>query len=165
MVGKLPDAARAGRLGFRDEGDAIAIVGPFEPSLVGSELAKLRGEAPVGPLPVMDGLPVRDAQEYVRLAIRSGALHSAHDIAEGGLAVAIAECCLAGGIGAAVELDADDVDLFGECPGRAFVVSGDAPGGRVIGRVGGDRLRIGVALNLALSELASARDGGLARLL
>ena len=45
MVGRLPDARRAGRLGFAREGDAIALVGPFAPSLAASELAKLRGEA------------------------------------------------------------------------------------------------------------------------
>ena len=54
MVGKLPDAARAGRLGFLEEGDAIALIGYFEPSLAGSELAKLRGKRPAGPLPPMD---------------------------------------------------------------------------------------------------------------
>ncbi len=51
IVGKLPDGSRAGRLGFAAEGDLIAIVGPFSPLPSGSELAKLRGEAPVGPLP------------------------------------------------------------------------------------------------------------------
>ena len=74
----------------------------------------------------MDVQAVRDAHEAVRDGVRSGALHNAHDIAEGGLAVAIAECCIAGGIGASVELPAD-LELFGEAPGRAFVVSG--PGG------------------------------------
>ena len=54
MVGRMPEAARAGRLGFAVEGDAIAFAGPFQPSLPGSELAKLRGE----PLP--DGLPEVD---------------------------------------------------------------------------------------------------------
>jgi phosphoribosylformylglycinamidine (FGAM) synthase-like enzyme len=104
MVGRLPDARSAGRLGFAREGDAIALAGPFHPSLAASELAKLRGE----PLP--DGLPgpevdaVRAAQTAVRDAVRAGVLSSAHDIAEGGLAVALAECCLAGGIGAEVEL-------------------------------------------------------------
>ena len=53
MVGKLPDAARAGRLAFLDEGDAIALTGYFGHSLAGSELAKLRGQAPTGPLPPM----------------------------------------------------------------------------------------------------------------
>ncbi|MDP9399568.1 MAG: phosphoribosylformylglycinamidine synthase subunit PurL, partial [Actinomycetota bacterium] len=54
MVGELPDAARAGSLGFRQEGDLIALAGPFRPALAGSELARLRGE----PLP--DGLPGLD---------------------------------------------------------------------------------------------------------
>ena len=51
MVGRLPDALRAGRLGFQRAGEEIALVGPFDPSLAASELEKLRGE----PLP--DGLP------------------------------------------------------------------------------------------------------------
>jgi phosphoribosylformylglycinamidine synthase len=105
MVGRLPDAARAGRLGFARAGDRIALVGPFAPSLDASELAKLWGR----PLP--DGLPVFDvpavvaAQQAVRDAVRAGELSSAHDIAEGGLAVALVECCLAGGLGADVVLD------------------------------------------------------------
>jgi phosphoribosylformylglycinamidine synthase len=155
MVGKLPDAARAGRLGFVQEGDAIALVGEFEPALVGSELTK-----EVGPLPEANVQVVRDAHDAVRTGIRSGALSSAHDIAEGGLAVALAECCLAGGIGAAVELP-DAVDLFGEAPGRAFLVSGSAPPGAVIGRVGGNVLEIAGRLKVPLSGLRAAHDGGL----
>ena len=93
MVGRLPDAARAGRLGFQREGDAIALLGwsAQTPSPAASELAKLRGE----PLP--DGLPPLDlplaiaAQAAVCEAVRAGLLSSAHDIAEGGLAVALAE--------------------------------------------------------------------------
>jgi len=106
MVGRLPDAARAGRLGFAREGDAIALLGPFAPSLAASELAKLRGE----PLP--DGLPAIDldgvlaAHAAVRDAVRAGTLSSAHDISEGGLAVALAECCLAGGLGATLAFSA-----------------------------------------------------------
>ncbi len=155
MVGKLPDASRAGRLGFMDEGDLIALVGEFQPSLVGSELTR-----EFGPLPPANAAAVRDAQEAVRYGIRSGALKNAHDVSEGGLAVAIAECCLAGGIGARVELPGD-FELFGEAPGRAFVVSGAAPSGVVIGRVGGDALEIAGHLKLALSDLRAAHDGGL----
>jgi phosphoribosylformylglycinamidine (FGAM) synthase-like enzyme len=147
MVGKLPDARAAGRLGFARTGDAVAIVGPFQPSLEASELAKLWGwELPDG-LPAIDIAAVAGAQEAIREAMRAGTLSSAHDIAEGGLAVALAECCLGGGLGARVVLGeeffgAEGADatvrggiwsgispataatLFGEGSG-AFVVSGD----------------------------------------
>jgi phosphoribosylformylglycinamidine synthase len=163
MVGKLPDASKAGRLGFLREGHAIALVGDFEPSLNGSEFAKLEGQAPRGPLPDTESDRVRDAQEKVRMGVRSEALHNAHDIAEGGLAVALAECCLAGGVGARVELPQDFV-LFGEAPGRAFLVSGprDALSGfQIIGQVGGQSLEIAGRLKLAMSDLRRVRDEGL----
>ena len=166
IVGKLPDASRAGRLGFRREGDAIALVGEFRPSLTGSELEKLQGRPPLGPLPPVKATAVRDAREAVRDGIRSGALQSAHDIAEGGVAVALAECCVAGGIGARVELP-EAFELFGESPGTGYLVSGPAEAvaalGTVIGSVGGAELVIEERLELAVSELAAVRDRGLAR--
>jgi phosphoribosylformylglycinamidine synthase len=162
IVGKLPAASRAGRLGFVYEGDPIALVGEFKPSRAGSELEKLLGRPPRGPLPSVKATAVRDAREAVRDGIRSGALHQAHDIAEGGLAVALAECCVAGEIGARVEVEDD---LFGEAPGSAFIVSG--PGaeelGQVIGRVGGSELEIAGRLSIAVSELVAVREQGLAR--
>ena len=164
MVGRLPDPARAGRLGFAAEGDAIALVGRFEPSRAGSELAKLRGEELAEALPPMETQAVRDAHEAVRLGVNSGALHNAHDISEGGLAVAIAECCIAGGIGATVRLP-QGLDPFAEAPGRAFIVSGpDAAltGFWVIGRVGGDQLELEGQLKVAVSDLRDVHERGLA---
>ncbi len=167
MVGRLPDPARAGRLGFAAAGDAIALVGAFAPSPAGSELAKLRGDPVAGELPPMDDQAIRDAHEDVRLGINSGALHNAHDIAEGGLVVAIAECCVAGGIGAQVRLP-QGLHPFAEAPGRAFVVSGveaALAGFEIIGRVGGDELELEGRLNVAVSELHDARERGLAQFL
>jgi phosphoribosylformylglycinamidine synthase len=170
IVGALPDPDRAGRLGFADEGDAIAIVGELVHALDGSELAKLRGEPPSPGLPIMKAETVRDAHATVRDAVRSGALKNAHDIAEGGLAVALAECCAAGGIGARVELgDTGEAGLFGEAPGAAFVVSGPeealrSAGMRVIGRVGGDVLELTAGdarLKLAVGELITMRESSL----
>jgi phosphoribosylformylglycinamidine synthase len=167
MVGRLPSAARAGRLGFVAEGDAVALVGAFAPLLAGSELAKLRGDEPSGPLPATDVTAICKAHEAVRYGVRSGALRSAHDIAEGGLAVALAECCIAGGIGATIELP-EDLDVFGEAPGRAFVVSGSEAalaGSRIIGRVGGDRLHVVAGtteMHVTLSELRAAWADGIA---
>ncbi len=174
MVGRLPDARFAGRLGFDRAGDTVALVGPFAPSLDASELSKLRGHALPGELPHFDVAAVRSAQFAVRGAMRLGGLSSAHDIAEGGLAVALAECCLAGGLGAEVRLDADDEDadhfraLFGESPG-GFLISGTPTGVRALGRrtrvrvigmtvaPGALRIDVGdVSLTATLAELAEA---------
>jgi phosphoribosylformylglycinamidine synthase len=171
MVGELPDARRAGRLGFAREGDAVAIVGPFEPSLAASELAKLWGwELPDG-LPPIEVQAVAAVQAAVRDAVRTGSVTSAHDIAEGGLGVALAECCLAGELGARVEVD---LDLFGEGSG-GFILSGgeqqlkalsDRTTVRIVGTVGGTSLSIvagDVHVELTLDELAHAH-GALAEL-
>ncbi len=173
MVGRMDDAARAGRIGFEQEGDVVALIGGFRPSLVGSELAKLRGEAPRGSLPEVDLNAVRTTLAAVRTAVASGEIRTAHDVSEGGLAVALAECCAAGGIGARIDespLTGDE--LFAEAPGRAFVIAGDraavesVEGARVIGVVGGGALEISGAdgLSLPVAALAEARDGGLAHL-
>jgi phosphoribosylformylglycinamidine synthase II len=173
MVGELPDAARAGRSGWAGEGDAIAIVAAagWAPSPAGSELSKLRGEPLASELPEADLGELRALHAAVRQGVRSGALRSAHDVAEGGVAVALAEACLAAGLGAQVELDADEAKLFGEGPG-AFVVSGDAEALRafgshatVIGTTGGTSLRIAGVLDLALEGLGRAHRGALPALL
>jgi phosphoribosylformylglycinamidine synthase subunit PurL len=174
MVGELPDVARAGRLGFAAEGDAIALVGwRATPSLAASELAKLRGEPLPDGLEEIDVAHVAGVQAAIRDAVRAGTLRSAHDVAEGGLLVAVAECCLAGGLGARLELGAPAAPatpwerLFGEQAG-GFVVSGPssalaALGERVpvelIGTVGGDALEAGLGgdrLRAGLAELRAA---------
>jgi phosphoribosylformylglycinamidine synthase subunit PurL len=174
IVGQLPDPARAGGLAFRQEGDAVALVGAFQPTSAGSELAKLLGDAPRGPLPDLDAEAAAAAHELVRTAVRDGRLTSAHDIAEGGIAVALAECAIAGGLGATVE-SPDGLAPFAEAPGRAFVVSG--PGDalkqlaeasvpvRILGTVGGATLRIDGQLEVAVSELTQAWRGGLTEFL
>jgi phosphoribosylformylglycinamidine synthase subunit PurL len=162
MVGSLPDPARAGGLGFVAEGDAIALVGPFVPDAAGSELAKLRGAPIAGPLPALDEGAAAAAHEQVRSLVRSGAARSAHDIAEGGIAVALAECCVPARIGARVTL-APGLDPFAEALGRAFLVSGPAEALQdltVIGMVGGDALAIDGVLEIAVSELATALGRG-----
>ena len=147
MVGELPDPASTCGNAFAREGDAIGLIGPFEPNLAGSELAKLRGELDVG-LPQPDVPAVAAACATVRDAVRAGKLSSAHDVSDGGLACAIAECAIAGGIGCEVDLQpmrergCSPVEaLFGEGPG-GFLLSGerealDALGAMHVGEVGG----------------------------
>src|SRR3954465_13130064 len=127
MVGALPDPRRVAPPGFVREGDTVGFAGWNRmPSLAASELSKLRGEPLPDGLPEIDLGKVIEAQAAIRDAVREGLLSSAHDIAEGGFAVAVAESCLAGGIGATLDLggSADPLSrLFGEGPG-GFVVSG-----------------------------------------
>ncbi|WP_259313688.1 phosphoribosylformylglycinamidine synthase subunit PurL [Capillimicrobium parvum] len=179
MVGELPDPLHAGRTGFAREGDAIAVAGPLRPSLAASELAKLRGDALPDALAEIDVAAVRAAHGAIRDAVRAGRLSSAHDVAEGGVLVAVAECCLAGDLGALLELGDDAGDLvtrlFGEGAG-GFVVSGPADALRaladrvpveVIGRVEGGSLRVTLdgedRVALELARLRAAH-GALAEL-
>lgn len=177
MVGELPDVQRAGRLGFVAPGDAIAVIGPFQPQLAGSELARLGGAALPGQLAPTDLNAVRETQRVICDAVRAGSLRSAHDIAEGGLAVALAECCLAGGLGACVHLERAPRPLqalFGEAPG-GFVVSGPEEALQalrreakvlLVGAVGGPGLELvapRLRIDLSLERLAEAH-GALAAL-
>ncbi len=178
MVGELPDPGWAAGMALHD-GDAIALVGPFAPSLAGSELAKLRGDLANG-LPGVSFEAVRAAIELVRNAVRAGTVSCAHDVSDGGLGCALAECAISGGVGARVDLDrlvelrgaSGEACLFGEGPG-GFVVAGEAAKLRAlvtegrelgvevvpIGEAGGDRIEISaaeadVSLPLAAAEQA-----------
>jgi phosphoribosylformylglycinamidine synthase len=177
LVGELPDVHRAGRLGFRAEGDRIALVGDFAPDIRGSELARLGGTELPRALAQIDIARVIATQRAVRDAVRSGALASAHDIAEGGLATALAECCLAGGLGAEVVLEETVKPLralFGEGPGGFIVTGGDAELRalgehihlQVVGSVGGNQLTIiaGEARVEVSLELLREAHGSLAAL-
>ena len=104
MVGELPDPGRAAGIALT-EGDAIALVGPFAPSLAGSELAKLRGDLDAGLPAHLDR--ARCARRSSWFASRSATerVSAAHDVSDGGLACALAECAIAGGVGVRADLD------------------------------------------------------------
>ncbi len=174
MVGELPDPARAGGLAV-GAGDAVAICGPFSPSLAGSELAKLRDELGPG-LPSLPIESVAAAIARVRDAVRSGRLRAAHDLSDGGLAVAAAEMAIAGGCGIEADLDelveargcSGETALFGEGPG-GFLIAGDrtelerlAGSGVdlfVIGRAGGTKVSLDAAeasVRITVAEASAA---------
>ncbi len=178
MVGRLPDARRAGRLGFARAGDAIALAGwDAAPSLAAGELAKLWGEPLPDGLPAVDLAQARAVLEAIRDAVRSGTLSSCHDVAEGGFLVAVAECCLAGDLGATLDLGPSEdpwCQLFGERP-AGFVLSGprdvlealaSVVALDVFGAVGGDGLELTVAGATSRWALAELREShaSLARL-
>jgi phosphoribosylformylglycinamidine synthase subunit PurL len=169
MVGELPDPAQVAGSGFAREGDAIGLIGPFEPSLAGSELAKRRGKLEMG-LPRPDVAGVAAACEIVRDAVRAGKLSSAHDVSDGGLACAIAESAIAGGIGCETNIEhlrergaQPEEALFGEGAG-GFLVSAERAtleelGAVLIGSVGGENVAIGAgdrSLSVTLADAERA---------
>jgi phosphoribosylformylglycinamidine synthase len=162
MVGKLPEPRAVPRTAFAEDGHAIALVGMFEPALEGSELEKLRGRL-AGSLPPLDLAAHADALVRVRAAVRGGELPTAHDISDGGLACALAECCIGGGIGARVTAKTGDADLFGEAPGGVIVAGPPTiiealEGAIVIGEVGGEALEIDGVLSVPVAELRTAHE-------
>jgi len=176
MVGKLPDPETVPWSAFREAGHTIALVGPFAPSLAGSELEKLRG-ALAAELPPVDLARHAAALDAIRAAVRSGAVATAHDVSEGGLACALAECAIAGGVGARVELELSgglegapvEHVLFGEGPGgvvlagpperlRGLEESLHPHGFLVIGETGGDRLDITAGVATLSVPVAAAKD-------
>jgi phosphoribosylformylglycinamidine synthase II len=166
MVGKLPDPWVAPGVGFVEEGHAVALAGPFSPALEGSELEKLRGGMAQG-LPRVDLQAHADALMRLRAVVREGRLTTVHDVSDGGLACALAECCIAGGVGALIEPPATgEIDLFGEGPG-GVVIAGPreavetVEGAVVLGVVGGDELEIGRALRVPVAELTAAYEGAI----
>jgi phosphoribosylformylglycinamidine synthase len=175
MVGELPDAAKAPGLAPR-RGDRLILVGPFAPSLAGSELAKLRGELDVG-LPQPSIPAVAAALALVREAVRAGGVSAAHDVSDGGLACALAEMAIGGGLGVEVDLDplvelrggSGESSLFGEGPGGIVLALGEDQlrplrkraehaGVPVIdlGNVAGDRIEIAAAERDVMVPLADA---------
>jgi phosphoribosylformylglycinamidine synthase len=167
MVGELPDPTQVAGSAFAREGDAIGLIGPFEPNLAGSELAKQRGELQMG-LPRSDITSVAAACKIVRDAVRVGKLSSAHDVSDGGLACALAESAIAGGLGCEANLNhlrergcTPEEALFGEGPG-GFLVSGDRQtledlGAVLIGSVGGENIAIGAGDRSLSISLAQAK--------
>jgi phosphoribosylformylglycinamidine synthase subunit PurL len=109
MLGLMDDVAANCTMAFKAEGDTVYLLGDAPPVLDGSEYQKRwfggpRGR-PFGRIPDVDLAAEVALQGVLQKAIAKGLLRSAHDCADGGLAIALAECCVAGEIGATIALD------------------------------------------------------------
>jgi phosphoribosylformylglycinamidine synthase len=122
MVGKLDDLEQRLGFAFAEAGYEVAVVGPECESTSASEFAAIYG-GDDGLCPSLDLDTESVVQDFILSANRDGLLASAHDLAEGGLAVAIAECCLAGKLGfKSSPGDFSVAKLFGEGQSR-FLIS------------------------------------------
>ncbi len=185
MLGLLEDVEQRCPMAFQAAGDEVFLLGAgleaAAATLAGSEyLREVHGL--VAGRPQIDLELEAGVQRTCLEAIQGGLLHSAHDCSHGGLAVALAECCIESGLG----LDGSslrvsgrqDAALFGE--GQSRIVISCQPGRRGeiealavrygvplthLGRAGGERLVIGDLLSVAVADLARAYREGLPRAL
>jgi len=133
-VGIVEDAAHITTQFFKSAGDSIILVGEPGDELGASHYLLAVHGVKAGPPPKLDYEKELAVQDAVRSLIRMGLVKSAHDCAEGGLAVTLAESCISGDkmLGAAVEIPSAssraDIPLFNESQSRIIVSvkSGDA---------------------------------------
>jgi phosphoribosylformylglycinamidine synthase len=162
MVGLIEEAHRAMTQWFRLDGDAIVLLGKTRDDLGGSEYLKVLQHREQGSPPYLSLQTEKAVQDFVLKVIHEGLVQSAHDCSDGGLAVALAECCVSGphaSRGAVVKLGLGtlrrDALLFGESQSRiilsvrpnvvASLLSRASEAGvpaAHIGTVGGNRLVI-----------------------
>ncbi len=180
MVGLLDDYSKRCDAALKDEGDFVLLVGTTGDDLGGSEFMKVIHDHVGGQPPRVDLAAERAVRAFVVDAIHSGLLRSAHDCAEGGMLVALAESCLLGNRGVRCpELRPDDgislaAAFFAESQARFVVSAGSrampelqARARRhhvnieLLGNVHGDRLVFDGQLDLALSDLRQRWEHGL----
>ncbi|WP_284125299.1 phosphoribosylformylglycinamidine synthase subunit PurL [Parerythrobacter aestuarii] len=145
-VGIIDDYDRMMTMGFKAEGELIAAIGPHYPEIGQSLWLREIHGVEAGEPPKVDLKDELLHGEIIRKLIAEGKVTAVHDISDGGLAVAVAEMALAGGIGA--ELDGMNAEFaFNECQARYIVTyrnEADLDRSEVpftpIGTVGGDSL-------------------------
>lgn len=180
MIGLIDDYAKRLRAGLRAEGDFVLLIGSSHNDLGGSEYLKVEHGLVAGRPPALDLARERAVDRLVLAAADNGLLHSAHDCAEGGMLVALAECCLLGGIGVrcpAIRPEAPlrmEAAFFGESPSR-FIVSVSSRAMpelqslarrhhveiSLLGLAGGDSIEFEGQFRLPLAEIRQAWEGAL----
>ena len=180
-LGLLEDVNQHCRSEFPAEGLAVAVLGmdgwrPRASDLAASEYLSLIHGKVLG-RPAIDLVLESKVQQVCRQAIALGVISSAHDCSDGGLAVALAECCIPQGVGLSAQIRLSrrwDAALFGERQSRivvslpqedwdelaALAVENQVPVLR-LGVTGGTRLRLGAQLDAPVDEIAAAWRGGL----
>lgn len=124
MVGLIHDLDHITTQDFKQEGDVIVLLGDTMAELGGSEFQTVLHGVAEGRPPALDLNVEKKLLAAVLGAIQGGLVQSAHDLSEGGLAVALAESCISGGIGATVSVDTElrsDVALFSESQSRILL--------------------------------------------
>jgi phosphoribosylformylglycinamidine synthase len=174
VVGLIDDAARVVTRAFKASGDVIVLLGESREELGGSEYLKVAHGVIRGLPPALDLDRERSLQRLLVEGAAAGVIRSAHDCAEGGLAVALAECSFDTGLGAEANIPPVDgptpammeiSTLFGESASRVLVstaperaeqllamASAARVPATVVGRVGGNQIRVSIGGRVAIDE-------------
>ncbi|WP_426449810.1 phosphoribosylformylglycinamidine synthase subunit PurL [Paenibacillus sp. S-38] len=173
MVGLVHDTDHITTQGFKNEGDIVLLLGETKAELGGSEFQYVVHGVTEGRPPQIDLDVEKTLLDTVLGAIQKGLVASAHDLSDGGLAVALAESCISGRLGANVNLTTDlraDIALFSESQSRLLLSAAPEKASeleavlkaagvpvQVIGKVEGSSLQVQVngsaAVDAAVSEL------------
>jgi len=175
MVGVLEHIDHRTTHAFKQSGDVVLVVGNTQAEFGGTEYLKQVHKLEVGRPPALDMQFEKRVQAFVLEAIRAGWVSSAHDCSDGGLAVALAECCIGGRVGARIALASElpaEAWLFSESQSRVVLSAPQADARaleelatqhnvplRALGKVEGDRLVIrmagtdGHAVDIAVDEM------------
>ena len=179
MVGKLEELSLRLTPDFKEEG-LIVLLGTTRPELGGSEYLRVVHNKVAGTPPLLDLGEEKRVQDLCLTGIEQRLLLSAHDLSEGGLAIALAECAILGDIGAQVDLPTTDYRLsttdwlFSESQSRILVSLKKKNLARfeeiarekkvnltILGEVSGTKLVINDRINLSLLNLRGTWHRGL----
>ena len=172
MAGIIEDCDQLCTMSFKNDGDLIVLIGENKEEIGGSEYLKVFHNIEKGLPPQIDLSLEKSVQDACRESIQAGIIYSAHDCADGGLAVTLAKCCITGKKGAKVEINTNirnDALLFGETQSR-IVVSLPAKNLdslkeiankyeatiQILGKVEGNSLKIDNLIDIEVEQLKKA---------
>ncbi len=170
VLGVIDDVRTRVRQGFTRDGEHVLLLGETREELSGSTWADVVHDHLGGRPPVVDLAAEQALAALLREAARRGLLSAAHDLSDGGLAMALVEGCLGHDVGVHVELPDDDlgsfVHLFSESSARAIVVVAEDRHDELvtlaeehgvelasIGRTGGDAFEVAGEFSVPIAEL------------
>jgi len=180
-VGVIDNVGDSPAAHFTRQGDRIVLLGRDRGEFGGSAYLRLLFDIERGRPPAVDLDAEARLAKLMRVAVKKGLVHTAHDVSEGGLAVALAEATFAGGLGAKLRVTLSPTELFSETQARAlaaiaphhlepFLVLAEELGVPAVeaGEVGGDRLRVqadGAGIDLPVAALREIWSTALPRAL
>jgi phosphoribosylformylglycinamidine synthase len=184
MVGLVEDLTHVTTAEFKNEGDLIFLLGEDNEEVGGSEYLKVMHDLVTGEIPKVDLKKEKLLQKSILDLIAKGLINSAHDISEGGILCALAECCIVKEekkIGAYITIPVktrEDFTFFSESQGR--VIISVSPGHRqevenslkqngqkysLLGTTGGSSLKLNNKYNLDLNYLSGIYFNAIARIM